>query len=180
MIVPKAGGTPAGPLPVPRRGPDGSATATPAGQGPLALDIIEYDAAGRLALAGRADPGATLNLYLGDQLIGQVKTGADGKWSSTAERDVAPGLYQLRIDKVQPDGKVAGRLALPIRRAEPLREGGRGDFVVVQPGNSLWRIARHSYGAGIRYALIYTANRDQIGNPALIYPGQIFKLPVVR
>ena len=50
----------------------------------------------------------------------------------------------------------------------------------VQPGNSLWRIARQSYGAGGHYAIIYSANRDRIGNPDLIYPGQIFTLPAAN
>ena len=49
--------------------------------------------------------------------------------------------------------------------------------IVVQPGNSLWRIARSSYGEGINYTIIFEANKDQISNPDLIYPGQIFKLP---
>jgi hypothetical protein len=33
-------------------------------------------------------------------------------------------------------------------------------------------------GAGVRYAVVYKANRDQIRNPNRIYPGQIFVLPV--
>ena len=48
---------------------------------------------------------------------------------------------------------------------------------MVQPGNSLWRIARRIYGRGIRYTVIYAANRAQIGDPALIFPGQIFSVP---
>lgn len=44
-------------------------------------------------------------------------------------------------------------------------------------GDSLWRISRVTYGAGARYAVIYKANRKQIRNPNLIYPGQIFVLP---
>ncbi len=48
---------------------------------------------------------------------------------------------------------------------------------IVQPGNSLWRIARRSYGEGLRYTVIYDANKDQIRNPDLIYPGQVFVLP---
>jgi nucleoid-associated protein YgaU len=52
--------------------------------------------------------------------------------------------------------------------------------LTVQAGNSLWRIARRSYGAGGRYAIIYSANRDRIGHPDLIYPGQIFTLPAVN
>ena len=48
---------------------------------------------------------------------------------------------------------------------------------VVQPGNSLWRIARRSYGEGLRYTVIYEANKDHIRDPDLIYPGQVFVIP---
>ncbi len=44
-------------------------------------------------------------------------------------------------------------------------------------GDSLWRISRRTYGGGLRYAVIYEANRKQIRDPDLIYPGQIFVLP---
>ena len=47
----------------------------------------------------------------------------------------------------------------------------------VSRGDSLWRLSRGTYGAGTHYAVIYKANRDQIRNPNLIYPGQIFVLP---
>ena len=49
---------------------------------------------------------------------------------------------------------------------------------VVSRGDSLWRISRVTYGAGMRYAVVYKANRDQIRNPNRIYPGQIFVLPM--
>jgi nucleoid-associated protein YgaU len=49
---------------------------------------------------------------------------------------------------------------------------------VVSRGDSLWRISRVNYGAGLRYAVVYKANRDQIRNPDRIYPGQIFVLPM--
>jgi nucleoid-associated protein YgaU len=48
----------------------------------------------------------------------------------------------------------------------------------VSRGDSLWRISQLSYGAGMRYAVIYKANREQIRNPNLIYPGQVFVVPV--
>ncbi|SIO29261.1 Nucleoid-associated protein YgaU, contains BON and LysM domains [Bradyrhizobium erythrophlei] len=47
----------------------------------------------------------------------------------------------------------------------------------VSRGDSLWRISRLTYGAGTRYAVIYQANRRQIRNPNLIYPGQVFVIP---
>ena len=58
--------------------------------------------------------------------------------------------------------------------AEAWAAGGR---IVVQPGNSLWKLARESYGLGVRYTVIYEANKDQITDPNLIFPGQVFSVP---
>jgi hypothetical protein len=49
--------------------------------------------------------------------------------------------------------------------------------IVIQPGNNLWKLSRVIYGRGKHYTVIYQANRDQIRNPNLIYPGQIFTTP---
>src|SRR5713226_6066778 len=70
--------------------------------------------------------------------------------------------------------------------ATPLSDGGSPSAVVVPKiattvvsrGDSLWRIGRVTYGAGMRYAVVYKANRHQIRNPNRIYPGQIFVLPM--
>lgn len=176
LLVPRAGAEAVRPLQVPNSGLSEANPAPPGARQRLALDVIEYDAAGRLSLAGRAEPRAALNLYLGNKLVAQVQAGSDGVWSAKPAGDVAPGLYQLRIDQVQANGKVVARLALPFQRAEPI-ELAKGEGFTVQPGNSLWRIARRSYGEGTKFAVIYTANRDQIANPDLIYAGQVFKLP---
>ncbi|UFZ05503.1 LysM peptidoglycan-binding domain-containing protein [Bradyrhizobium ontarionense] len=50
----------------------------------------------------------------------------------------------------------------------------------VSRGDSLWHISRRLLGVGTRYAVIYQANREQIRSPDLIYPGQVFVLPVKR
>ena len=50
-------------------------------------------------------------------------------------------------------------------------------LITVQPGHTLWAISDARYGAGELYVVIYRANRDQIRNPDLIYPGQVFTLP---
>jgi nucleoid-associated protein YgaU len=49
--------------------------------------------------------------------------------------------------------------------------------MTVVRGDSLWRLSRNALGSGERYALIYKANREQIRNPNLIYPGQILVVP---
>jgi nucleoid-associated protein YgaU len=84
----------------------------------------------------------------------------------------------------RPPLKIAKRQ--DIAAATPLSDGGSPSAVVVPKiattvvsrGDSLWRISRVTYGAGMRYAIVYKANRDQIRNPNRIYPGQIFVLPM--
>ena len=51
------------------------------------------------------------------------------------------------------------------------------DTAAVRGGDNLWNISRSTYGQGIQYSRIYDANRDQIRDPDLIFPGQIFVLP---
>jgi nucleoid-associated protein YgaU len=49
--------------------------------------------------------------------------------------------------------------------------------VIIRRGDNLWRISRRTYGAGMRYTTIYLANKEQIRNPNMIFPGQVFALP---
>jgi nucleoid-associated protein YgaU len=89
--------------------------------------------------------------------------------TSKRQDSAAPQLPQLAA---------AGATVLP--------DGSSSPSTVVVPkistttvsrGDSLWRLSQVSYGAGTRYAVIYKANRGQIRNPNLIYPGQVFVLP---
>jgi len=50
---------------------------------------------------------------------------------------------------------------------------------VVKKGECLWWIAEYEdvYNDPFMWPLIYNANKDQINNPDLIYPGQEFKIP---
>jgi nucleoid-associated protein YgaU len=49
--------------------------------------------------------------------------------------------------------------------------------VIIRRGDTLWQISRRVYGQGVRYTTIYLANENQIRNPDLIEPGQIFTVP---
>lgn len=51
--------------------------------------------------------------------------------------------------------------------------------IVIQPGNNLWTISQVIYGRGVKYTVIYQANQEQIRDPDLIYPGQVFRTPDV-
>jgi nucleoid-associated protein YgaU len=75
------------------------------------------------------------------------------------------------------EGKIIKEAALLKVEAKPNRVQLLSGFVTVRRGQSLWRIARSVYGRGTQYTLIYESNQDQIRDPDLIYPGQIFSLP---
>jgi nucleoid-associated protein YgaU len=146
----------------------------------LALDAVDYDDSGKLALSGKAPEGAKVRVYLDNKLIGAATAEKGGGWQVTPEESVATGLYTMRVDQVAKGGEVRARIETRFARAAPIGDLPRDSVVFVQPGNSLWRIARRTYGSGVRYTVIYEANRAQIRNPSLIYPGQVFMVPRVN
>ena len=150
--------------------------ASPGKPNALSMDTAEYDAEGRVVLSGRAAPGATVQVYLGNEPLATVMADASGAWSATSSHVVPPGQLELRLDQLASSGVVVQRVALPFTPAAAV-EPAPGQNYVVQRGNNLWRIAQRAYGAGTRYVVIYSANPDQIRNPDKIYPGQVFKIP---
>lgn len=143
----------------------------------LTFDIVDYDNQGHLSLSGHAKPGAAVQLYLDNSFLGRATSSKSGIWVLAPERTVSPGLYTLRADHVDTTGAVLARASIPFSRSDLLGELKPGGFVIVQPGHSLWRLAREAYGDGFNFSTIYEANKKQIQNPDLIFPGQIFALP---
>ncbi len=159
-----------------------AAAAPQPAQGGVSVDSVDYDDRGNLALAGKAGPGSVVEPKIaspasGPESLGEARADGKGDWRLMVERPVAPGRYALTVEERSPAGAPRSRVRLPFERADPITDFPAGQVVVVQPGNSLWRIARRIYGRGIRYTVIYAANRAQIGDPALIFPGQIFSVP---
>lgn len=153
----------------------------------VALDAISYDDDGAVALTGRATGSGIVRIYIDNDPVAEAPVDAAGQWQSDLP-GVAPGVYTMRIDQVDGDGAVVSRIETPFMReareniaAMMATETDKSDFTVaamtVQPGNTLWAIARDRYGDGILYVRLYETNRDRIRNPDLIYPGQVFVLP---
>jgi len=161
--------------------PDGSlpsSQGTPSADKPLALsmDALEYDDQGRAVLSGRATPGATVQIYAGNQPLATATADAAGEWSATSARVVGPGRVELRLDQLGKDARVVQRIVVPLAQAATA-ELVPGQSYTVQPGNNLWQISRRAYGVGTRYLIIYSANLGQIRDPERIYPGQVFRVP---
>jgi hypothetical protein len=153
----------------------------------VAVDSIAYDADGGVDLAGRAVGGGTVRIYVDNAPLADIAVDEDGQWAADLTA-LDPGVYTLRVDQLDAAGEVTSRVETPFLREEretiaavmaeeTAEEGFELAVQTVQPGNTLWAIARERYGDGILYVKVFEANRDRIRNPDLIYPGQIFLLP---
>ena len=143
----------------------------------VTLDSISYTENSSTKLAGRARLANTVRVYLNNNFEVEVKVNESGAWKASLS-NIQAGVYTLRLDELNENGTVEGRLALPFKREEEalIQAMGEGS-ITVQPGNSLWRIARKYYGKGIQYVEIFDRNSHLIKDPDLIYPGQVFSLP---
>ncbi|NDR55282.1 LysM peptidoglycan-binding domain-containing protein [Aliiruegeria sabulilitoris] len=157
----------------------------------VVIDVISYSDDGSVSLSGRAAmsmPRADrVQVYLNNKPVQTTDIAWDGSWKMRLP-PVKPGIYTLRVDQVDAAGKVVARFETPFKREDPtdlarmtptdLVPGGLAASVItVQPGYTLWGIASDRYGSGFDYVQIFEANRNQIRDPDLIYPGQVFDLP---
>ncbi len=144
----------------------------------LALDTIDYGAGQGAIVSGRSLPRVEVRLYIDEQFMGAQKADDHGRWTISLHGDnLTPGDHIMRVDQTINDGNVRLRIEQPFSLGEPIDPRLAENGVIVQPGNTLWSIARQLYGSGVRYTVIFKENSEQITDPDLIYPGQIFKVP---
>ena len=160
-------------------------SATAVAPGGVAIDAITYDDQGGVELSGRGSGESFLRVYLDNSEVTSLQVAADGRWQ-VALPQIEAGTYTLRVDQIDAGGKVSARAESPFRREPPeklaaatseLPNAVEVTAVTVQPGNTLWAIARERYGDGMAYVRLFEANKTQIRDPDLIYPGQIFDFP---
>ncbi|EKE43549.1 putative peptidoglycan binding protein [Oceaniovalibus guishaninsula JLT2003] len=150
----------------------------------LGIDSIAYGKRGQVALTGRGPVESAVRLYLDGDPLAVVRPDRGGQWRATLPK-MAAGLHVLRADQLGSDGSVVARIETPFKpasaailaEAATLSSDPKNRVVVVQPGQSLWRIAVDTYGDGFLYVKVFDANADRIRNPDLIYPGQVFTVP---
>jgi nucleoid-associated protein YgaU len=153
----------------------------------------------KLYVAGTGEPGLKVRVYVGGEFIGEAMVGANGRWLLEAGKTLQPGTVEVRADMIgDAKGTVVARAAVEFEKAAEqivltkviasgetaTDAGGAGASVtkplpnvIIRKGDNLWTISRRLYGEGTRYTTIYQANKGQIRNPDLIYPGQVFLTP---
>jgi len=125
---------------------------------------------------GTVHKAGRINIYADNLFLGNVWT--DGPdWSLRVPRKLELGRkYLIRADKVDSHGKVTARVEVPFEIEKGLESNKRRHVRIVK-GDCLWSIAKQLYGSGFAYVTIYQANKNQIKDPNLIYPNQVFVLP---
>ncbi len=163
----------------------------------LLVEIVSYDERGEVFIAGSTkSDGGVVNIYLDDTLVKSRQFSAGGSWwTDLAEVDA--GRYRMRVEEVDLSGEVVATAEMPFQKesaqhaldllatvsqndadsSEDIDQGPIISLIAVQRGFTLWGISRKQYGLGRLYVNIFNANLDQIEDPDLIFPGQIFVLP---
>jgi nucleoid-associated protein YgaU len=193
--------SPNGPAPS-RLGTRTLATPTSAPGARVAIRTVEADSAGGLIAKGSAEPNATVRLYLNQANLAEAKTQSDGRWSLTIKQGMTPGGYVMRADEIGSSANVvasadtpfdypdtatstspAALIAASASPAQPSASSPADPVVAsvqtkrVATGHTLWALSQSYYGDPTRYPAIVEANRAQIRNPNLIYPGEVFVVP---
>ncbi|TCP87410.1 LysM domain-containing protein [Rhizobium sp. PP-CC-2G-626] len=105
-------------VPAPANGtpsPGTSAPGIPAS--PVAVSAVEIEGR-KLFVAGTARPGSTVRIYADDQLVGEGKADAQGRFVIDGELSLSVGQHVIRVDMIGADGKVQMRAAVPFERPE--------------------------------------------------------------
>lgn len=108
------------------------------------------------------------------QLEGQIQR----KESPKDDRQVA--LDNLKANKISALPEFNDKVTMQLQgMLDAWQEAPKEVNYTVVKGDYLWKIAKKDefYGNGFAWPVIYKANRDQIKDPDLIYPKQVFKIP---
>jgi nucleoid-associated protein YgaU len=93
------------------------------------------------------------------------------------------GLFDKDPDKKEKPkadfSNVRGGSSSTAPSSRPDVEVERRSYTVVS-GDSLSKIAKREYGDAQKWRQIYEANREQIKDPDLIYPGQVLTIPAEK
>lgn len=148
----------------------------------IVINSITYEA-DLVKVGGLGQADQSVRLYVDGAEAGSTQIAADGTWNAALSQ-IAPGVYTLRADQLDTDGKVTSRYETPFKRestaglaAQSTTEPATPVTVTVQPGLTLWAIAQQNFGSGTMYVQVFEANKDLIRDPNLIYPGQVFNIP---
>ena len=143
----------------------------------LAPSAIVWRDASRILISGTSRGGVRVTVNDAKGQFGEALVLADGAWQVAGSLDMDIAVNQLRFALFDDANQIIARYDLPVK-ARDLAKGQDGSpLIVVNKGDMLWRIAYHQLGEGVKYVDIVRRNQQDITDPDLIYPKQIFAVP---
>ena len=143
----------------------------------LAPSAIVWRDASRILISGTSRGGVRVTVNDAKGQFGEALVLADGAWQVAGSLDMDIAVNQLRFALFDDANQIIARYDLPVK-ARDLAKGQDGSpLIVVNKGDMLWRIAYHQLGEGVKYVDIVRRNQQDIADPDLIYPKQIFAVP---
>ena len=143
----------------------------------LAPSAIVWRDASRILISGTSRGGVRVAVNDAKGQFGEALVLADGAWQVAGSLDMDIAVNQLRFALFDDANQIIARYDLPVK-ARDLAKGQDGSpLIVVNKGDMLWRIAYHQLGEGVKYVDIVRRNKQDIADPDLIYPKQIFAVP---
>jgi nucleoid-associated protein YgaU len=143
----------------------------------LAPSAIVWRDASRILISGTSRGGVRVAVNDAKGQFGEALVLVDGAWQVAGSLDMDIAVNQLRFALFDDANQIIARYDLPVK-ARDLAKGQDGSpLVVVNKGDMLWRIAYHQLGEGVKYVDIVRRNQQDIADPDLIFPKQIFAVP---
>jgi nucleoid-associated protein YgaU len=114
-----------------------------------------------------------------------IHAGGTGMWGTYHASLALGGPPNTRTGTVEVfesspkgDGTELNKIVVPVSFGPALVDPYHGfEQYTVAPGDTLSQIAQHKYGDLNLWPVLFDANRDELSNPDLIFPGQVLRVP---
>ena len=143
------------------------------------VKTIFFNENGFVSIQGEVNFGKRIELYINKKIMETIKI-ENSKWQYNSDTIIDYGLHDLLVVLKSDKDEILDKITLPFMRVEMPYNDVPENFILIKPGDMLWTIAYRLYGDPFKYIQIFEENKDQITNPDLIFPGQLFSIPLEK
>ena len=140
------------------------------------VKTIFFNENGFVSIQGEVNFGKRIELYINKKIMEIIQI-ENSKWQYNSDTIFDYGLHDLLVVLKSDKDEILDKITLPFMRVEMPYNDVPENFILIKPGDMLWTIAYRLYGDPFKYIQIFEENKDQITNPDLIFPGQLFSIP---
>ena len=125
------------------------------GKDGLVLEAIDYDNSGGVILSGTSVRRGKIRFYANDNLVGESRVDASGRWSLIFGNIMPLGKYNIGLEMAADAGGAVTKLTLPFERMQPMFGAENSPDVLVEHLPDRVQIGRALYGGGYQFTVLY-------------------------